>query len=342
MATKKVIKNPNDFDEIIVNGCLIEPNSVYEIVSKEPSNNSPEIYQELGSVKERMPGVSNTVTLTQSDTGFSSGSPIFNKTNFKNDWNKREEMANKYFEVFALPMKMYISEIDRIKIPTDDEFFDKNYPNGYFTVNIGEGVQFNTANPIDRFKLYIAAIEGEISMKGKRTEEEKEEGLKDENDMFHQDAQYSYISVTERKNRKEQTDEMHMEMAYEFGRLLRENTNVLKAILSYINIPVKNDTSKAEMNSLYKSKIQNDTPKLKEFKDMITSYIENPKELEAEFDILEKLKTTKGREIVKKQGSTYYLDEQPLGSNLKSVVSFLVKRENDEFLREFHVKYESK
>ena len=68
---KKIIRNPNDFDPIVVNGCLIEPNSVYEIVPKTTvASNVPEIYRTLDSIKERIPGVSNTITLTQSDTGF--------------------------------------------------------------------------------------------------------------------------------------------------------------------------------------------------------------------------------------------------------------------------------
>ena len=194
----KKVKDPNEFEPIVVNGCLIEPNTVYEVVAKEPNLNAPPIYQELGSTKERMPGVSNSISLTQSDSGFFLNSTIFNKTDFKSDWVKREQMAKKYYEIFAEPLRMYISEIERIQIPTDDEFFDKNYKNGQFSVNIGESIQFNTANPIERFKLYIAIAEGELCMKGKRTEEEKEMGLKDEHDMFHQDAQYAYISITER------------------------------------------------------------------------------------------------------------------------------------------------
>jgi hypothetical protein len=341
MAKRVTIKNPNDFEEIVVNGCIISPDTVYEIVPKEPSDKAPEIYHQMGSTKERMPGVSNTVSLTQSDTGFFSGSSVFNKTEYRNDWTKRDELAQKYYDIFAAPMKIYISEIERIKIPTDNEFFDRNYPEGFFTVNIGEGAQFNTANPIDRFKLYIAIIEGELVMKGKRTEEEKEAGLKDEGDMFHQDAQYAYVSITERKNKKEQTAEMEMEAAYEFGQLLREKTDILKNMLSYINLPVKKDTSKAEMNSLYKTKVESDKNKLKDFIELLRYYQTNEKELLLEFDILDKLKSKKGREIIKKEGSTYYLGESVLGSNHKSIVATLIKRENEELLKEFNFQLDS-
>lgn len=338
---KKVSINPNDFDPIIVNGCLIEPNTVYEVTAKEPSDKSPDVYTRLGSVKERYPGVSNTVSLTQSDTGFFEGSPIFNSIdNVKNNWVKRKELADKYFEVFALPMRNYISEIERIRIPTDNEFFDRNYPSGYFTVTVGEGYQFNTANPVDRFKLYIAISEGQLSMKGKRTQEEKEEGLKDELDMFHQDAQYSYVSISDKKTKKEQRAELEMESSYEFGNLLRSNQDVLIGLLSYINITVKKDISKAELNSLYKTKIEEDPTKLKEFIKILKDYKTNPKQLTAEIDLLEKLKSKKGRELIHKDGSSYYMNDTVLGSNLKSVVSTLLKQDNEDLLKQFYLKFD--
>lgn len=338
MAKKIVNRNPNDFEPIVVNGVLIEPNTVYEVVAKSAPDNAPPIYHELGSTKERMPGVSNTATLTQLDTGFFSASPIFSKyDDIKNDWVKREEVAQKYFEIFAAPLKMYISEIERIRIPSDNDFFDKNYPQGYFTVNVGEGIQFNTASPIDRFKLYVAIIEGELCMKGKRTEEEREAGLKDEMDMFHQDAQYALISITERKSRKEEQDEIEMEAAYRFGDLVRSEKDLLIDMLVYINIPVKRDSSKAELLSIYKTKIEPNSSKLKEFIEIIKEYDERPSELKAELELLEKLKTKKGRELVVKHGSTYKFNDAVLGSNLKSVVATFMKRGNEELLKQFYL-----
>lgn len=335
------IKNPNDFEPIVVNGCLIEPNTVYEVVAKDAPDNAPPIYHELGSTKERMPGVGNTATLTQLDTGFFSDSPLFNRyDNIKNDWKRRQELADLYYEVFAEPLKMYISEIHRIRIPSDDEFFDKHYPNGYFTVNVGEGIQFNTASPIDRFKLYVALSEGELCMKGKRTEEEKEVGLKDEHDMFHSDAQYALVSITERKSRKEQQDEIEMEAIYNFGTLVREDRSLLIDMLAYINVTVKKDSSKAELLSIYKTKIGNNILKLKEFIDIFKQYEERPKELKAELELLEKLKSKKGRELIVKDGSTYKLNDVTLGSNLKSVVSALMKKENEDLLKQFYLNFD--
>jgi hypothetical protein len=342
MAKKiSTIKNPNDFEPIVVNGCLIEPNTVYEVVAKDAPDSAPPIYHELGSTKERMPGVSNTATLTQLDTGFFSASPIFNKYDtIKNDWVKREEIANQYYEIFAEPLRMYISEIEKIRVPSDNDWFDKNYPHGYFTVNVGEGIQFNTSSPIDRFKLYVALIEGELCMKGKRTDEEKEAGLKDEQDMFHQDAQYAFISVTERKSRKELQDEFEMEAAYMFSDLLRREKDLLVDMLVYINVPVKKDSSKAELLSIYKTKIESNPSKLKEFAEILRQYDERPKELKTELELLEKVKSKKGRELIIKQGSSYYFNDAVLGSNLKSVVASLMKRENEELLKQFYFNLE--
>lgn len=341
MATKKVTRNPNDFEPIVVNGCLIEPNTIYEIVPKEPSNSSPEIYKKLGSVKERIPGVSNSASLSQSNTGFFDDSPSFSRNDFaRNDWAKRAELADLYYNIFAAPMRSYIPEIERIRVPTDNEFFDNAYLTGYLTVKIGEGIQFNTANPVDRFKLYIAAQEGELSMKGKRTEEEREIGLKDETDIFNQDAQYAYISISERKNKKESIAQQEMEASYKFGEMLRKDKNTLIGILSYINVPVKKDASTAELNTMYKTSIEGDNLKLKEFVTMIERYEESPSDMKNEFELLDKVKSKKGRELIQKEGSSFYFKDIVLGSNYKSVVATFLKEDNADLLKDFYLNYQ--
>lgn len=337
---KKINRNPNDFDPIVVNGCYIEPNTVYKVVAKEPSGNNPDIYKQLGSVKERIPGVGNTVTLTQSDTGFFDASPNFNRIeSLKNDWEKRQQVANDYFEIFAAPMKNYISDIERIKIPTDNEFFDRAYQTGYLTTTVSEGVQYNTANPVERFALYIALQEGELAMKGKRTPEEKEEGLKDELDIFHQDAQYALISIEESRTKKEQVAENEMEAAYLFGTYRRSKKDALRGMLAYINIPVKQDTSDAELDTLYKTKIEPNKDKLKEFLSISERYQNSPKLLETEFDLLEKVKSKTGRELIKKDGTSFYFGDVVMGSNYKSVVATLLKDDNAELLKQFYLNF---
>lgn len=335
-------KDPSDFDPIIVNGCLIEPNTIYEIVSKEALPSSPEIYRELGSAKERVPGVSNTVSLSQLNTGFFSASSIFNKDErIKNDWKAREKKADEYYRIFAEPLKMYISDIEQIRIPTSDEFFDKNYDRdgkNLFSVTIGEGRQFNTANPLSRFQLYIAIIEGELAMKGKREDEEKEIGLKDEHDIYNNDAQYSYVSISNRKSKNEQMAEIEMDCAYSFGELLRKEKDLLVGMLQYVGVPALKSASKAELNTSYKKNIEGKREKIKAFHSVLERYEKEGDTFKKELDILERLKTKKGREAIIKEGSTYYMGDVPVGSNPKSIVSTFMKDES--LLKTFYNKTE--
>ena len=340
MALKK--RNPNDFDPIIVNGCLIEPDTIYEIVAKEPPSSSPEVYKDLGSTKERVPGVSNTVSLSQENTGFFSASPIFNKDEkIKNDWTAREKKADELYRVFAEPLKMFIADIEQIRVPTNDEFFDKNYDRdgkNLFSVTVGEGRQFNTANPLSRFQLYIAIVEGEVAMKGKREDEEKEMGLKDEMDIFNNDAQYAYISITNRKSKKEQLAEMEMDCAYRFGELLRKEKDLLVGMLQYVGVPSLKSSTKAELNTSYKKNIEGNREKTKAFYAVLEKFDKEGEDFRKEIEILERLKTKKGREAIVKDGSTYYMGDTPVGSNPKSIVATLMK--DDSLLKTFYIKTE--
>ena len=331
--------DPNYFEDIIVNGCLIKANTIYEVVPKQPSPKDPPIYQELQSSKERYPGVGNSTSLSQKDSGFFAGSAIFNKTPYKGDFKKRTEMSDKYYKIFAEPMRTYIAEIERIRIPSDDEFFDRIYnsdaPTNYFSVTVQEGMQFNTASPIDRLRIYAAIVEGELVMKGKREIEEKEAGLKDEFDVYSKDAQFAYREINEVKSKKEETAELEMETAYTFGELLRTKKEVLVRMLNYVNIPANVDQTKAELNTIYKNKIEFNKLKFKEFTDLLEQYEIRPQELELEMELLTILKSKKGREIVEKDGSTLYFGDKMLGSNFKSAVSTLMKKENDSLMRDF-------
>ncbi|MDR1019020.1 MAG: hypothetical protein LBM02_10020 [Lachnospiraceae bacterium] len=340
MALKK--RNPNDFDPIVINGCLIEPNTIYEIVPKDPNVSSPEIYKDLMSVKERMPGVSNTVSLSQENTGFFAASIIFNKDErIKNDWSEREKKADELYKVFAEPLRMFIADIEQIRVPTNDEFFDKNYDRdgkNLFSVTIGEGQQFNTANPLSRFQLYIAIIEGEVAMKGKREDDEKELGLKDENDIYHSDAQYSYVSIINRKSKKEQTASEEMESIYRFGELLRKDKELLVGMLQYIGVPTMITATDLELNTSYKKNIDGNREKIRAFLDVLERFDRYGETFRKEIKLLERLKTKKGREAIVKDGSTYYMGDVPLGSNPKSVVATLMK--DDSLLQTFYNKTE--
>ena len=91
---------------------------------------------------------------------------------------------------------------------------------------------------------------------------------------------------------------------------------------------------------MYKLKIESDHRKLKEFMAILNTYKEKPKELAEEIDLLEKLKSKKGRELVIKDGSSFYMDDIVLGSNMKSVASTLLKPESVDLLKKFYLNFD--
>lgn len=334
------LKDPNEFEAIVVNGCLIEPNTIYEVVSKTPNSYTPDVYKQLDASKERFPGVSNTLSLSQENTGFFPSSSVLANDKTAKTYNDKVEKAEMLFQTFAEPLRTLIPDIDRIKLPSDSEFFDKYYQSesNLFSTTVAEGVQYNTAVPLSRFQLYIAIIEGELVMKGAREDDEKMRGMKDEMDYQNNDAQYAYISITNRKSRTEENAEMEMECAYRFGELLRSKKELLIGMLQYISVPALKSATKAELNASYTKNIKGDRDKTKAFADVLEKYDNNEKDFEMEIEILERLKTKKGREVVVKTGTTYYMGETPLGAHPKSVVSALMK--DPELYKQFSIKTE--
>jgi len=329
--------NPNHFDPIVVNGCLIEPDTVYEIVNKRPTGQINPVYVEMGSVKERFPGVSNFITLSRYDTGFYEGSPIFRTIpELKDDWGKRQRVSEQYYKIFAEPLRAFISDIERIKNSSDDEFFDKIYPMKYLTVDIREGAQFNTANPLDRIKLYIAAIEGEIVMKGKRDEAELEKGAKNEEDISKRDVQYCYVSLSKRKTTSEENAQLEMQTVYRYTDLVRKDKELIQNILFYMGLIVDKDYTESELLSIYKTKIETSKAKFKELVKNFDRYDEDGVLFETEMSLVRKLKDPQFASVLTKQGGVYYLGEVPLGSNHKSVVATLLKNGNEELYVKFN------
>lgn len=340
MAVANRKKSPGEFDPIVVNGCLIEPNTIYEVVAKEPPATTPEIYHMLGSTKERIPGVSNSVSLTQSNTGFFAYSDIFNEDDkIKNNWAEREKRADEYYRIFAEPLKTFIADIEQIRIPTNDDFFNKNYDRegkNMFSSYIGEGIQFNTANPLSRFQLYIAIVEGQLVMKGEREEDEKEMGLRNELDPLNNDAQYAFVSINNRRSKKEQMVEIENECLYRFEDLLRKDKDLLVGMLQYVGVPALKSATKGELRVAYNKNIQGVREKTRAFADVIDKLDKDTVNFKQEIDILERLKTKKGRQAITKEGSRYFMDEIPMGSNAKSIAATLMK--DEDLLKKFYIK----
>lgn len=336
----KLVKNPNDFDDVIINGCLIKANTKYEIVHRKPVIGAvPDEYLELGSYKERSYGVGNYISLCQYNTGFNTDSENFNDDiEAKNDWNVRAKKAKKYYDIFAEPLRIYIPDIERVKISADDEFFDRMYENGidYFRVDITEGLVLDTANPIDRFKLYIAIIENQLVMKGKRTKEEEQLGMRNENDPKKINAQFAYVSIEDRKEKETADAYNKVKLVFDFTTMLTNNRDLLIDILKYINIPVSDKSTNSELSVVYMNYIDGKLDKEDAFRRIIDRYEENPDQLKREFEILRIVGTKAGREALVKEGSAYFLGSTPLGSNYKSVAKKLA--EDEDLYSEFKFK----
>lgn len=333
-------KAPTDFDPVIINGCIIEPNTIYEIVRKTPSNSSSDVYKELDSYKERMPGVSNTIALSQVNTGFFPGSSFFNSDPLlKNNWSERQKVSDSLYKIFAEPIKMYISDIENIKIPTNDEFFDRNYDRGgrnFFSTVLSEGVTYDTSNPLSRFQLYIAIIENELVMKGKRDAEELSQGLVDELDIKKSDCPYAYVSITERKKKIKAKADTAMDTSFTYGSILREDPTLLVKILGYINVPVGRESTKSELNVAYTNYIENNPEKMDYLNIMFERYDNDKDYLLKELDVLSSLNSKRGRSLLTKEGSSFYFGDKAVGSNLKSVAKAIL--DSEDLYKEFTLK----
>ena len=128
--------------------------------------------------------------------------------------------------------------------------------------------------------------------------------------------------------------------------LEKVNDLLLDASASFLKFPNNHSNTiivfnqLKELNTIYKLKIESEPRKLKEFINIMDLYKENPKGLIEEIDLLDKLKSKKGRELVTKQGSSFYMDEIVLGSNMKSVASTLLKPESVDLLKKFYLNFD--
>ena len=175
-------------------------------------------------------------------------------------------------------------------------------------------------------------------MKGVREDDEKEKGLRDESDILNNDAQYAYVSISNRKNKTEQNAELKMECIYRFGELLRKDKDLLVGLMQYVGVPALKSATKGELTATYNKNVDGNREKTKAFADVLEKLDKEPENFKKEIEILDRLKTKKGREAVVKDGSTYYMGDAPMGSNHKSIAATLLK--DEDLLKTFYIKTE--
>lgn len=225
---------------VIVNGNLIKDKTVYKVVPKTPTSNAPDIYKyQLQSEKERLPFVSNLKTFAtingMVNNGFHAQSHVFNEMGIT-DYSLRESKAEEFEAIFLEPIRSIMSdeEFEAFKKPRAYEVYETDRFSDIVSVDIREGRQFNTENPMDRFHLYIAALTGGIVEKGERTPEERKQGLLSENDSR---AQYAFVSEEKVLSNKENASLERIKATKNFALLFEDSKADLIDMLNF-NFPL--------------------------------------------------------------------------------------------------------
>lgn len=328
-----------DFEKngIVVNGCLIKAKTIYTIADKTPSA-APDVYMnKLGSEKEKLPGIGNSVTFGTYndlyDTGFHPSSYVFTKMKVKS-YEEKEVLAKKLFVIFGEPIAHLISPSDREKLldPIAYEFFERtSRDDKYFkllNVKITDGLQFDTNNPKDRFLFYIAVLADAIVEKGTRTKEERMLGASNEIDIIKSNAQYTYKQGKTKNTRQDELLLAEIKATESFSILKYENRDVLVKLLNYaipnVSLSIKDDDDVVRLSFNYQ--VLNHTDKYKRierFNKFYQMYQEDKGKLENIFtvhDILVKNKST-----FLKEGKVV-VDNKTLGS-LKAAPELIIQDE---------------
>lgn len=234
-AQKKKLHEEFREEGIVVNGCLIKDNTVYTVVSKSPRS-APDVYRrQLDSEKEKLPFVSNVKCFGNVnglvDNGFHPNSDVFNRMRIK-DYQERQEKAEQFVEIFLEPLRSMISydDFERFTDPRAYDIFEgEKYPDLAFC-DVREQRQFNTANPIDRYHMYLAVISDGLVEKGSRSSDELEKGQSDE---IISNAQYAYESKDKVKSFREKSAINNVKASANFGKLLAEDRETLINLLNF-------------------------------------------------------------------------------------------------------------
>lgn len=328
---------------IVVNGCIIEDNTIYEVSARSPrADNSLPHYRDpkYDSVKEKMPGVGNTFSFGADmnglyNTGFHPNSKVFDADkDVASDWNKREKKAKEYYSFIMEPLKHLILNVDRAKEPLNYEFFENEdlYRN-FFKVDLHSQVVFNTANPKDKLAMYIAILTNNLCMQGKRTEDEKKLGMRDEDTYGDTNTQYVYTSIKNQKTKSEKTTEAEFDAIYNFKFYLKDNKEVLLDILNNMNLGVRRDVTDVRLKAIFKSQVLNTNENINKFNKSIEDYEKDPKTFNKLSEITALVNSPSARKAIVKEGKTWYLGDVALGSNKKSVIDKLYK--NEELYQKF-------
>lgn len=322
---------------IIINGCIIEDNTIYEVSARSPrADNSLPHYRDprYDSVKEKMPGVSNTFSFGADmnglyNTGFHANSTVFDSDKtIAHDWDKRGKKAKELYDYIMKPLQHLILDVARAKEPLNYEFFeDEDLYRNFFKVDLHSQKVFNTSNPKDKLAMYISIITNNLCMVGKRTEDEKKLGLRDEDSFSDLNTQYVYSSIKNKKTKVEKNTESEFDATYNFTHYLKQDKDTLVSVLNSLKLGLKSNITDTRLKSIFKTQVLNNPESINKFNKLIEDYEKDPETFNKLSEITSKVNSPSSRKAITKEGKTWYMGETPLGSNIKSVVDKFHKDE---------------
>lgn len=317
MAT--AVKKKKEIDSILIRGIRIYPNTIYKVGDKKPSGGAPEIYKDLESEKASAPlgVIKNIVGIPMIngswDTGFYPTSAIFKDMGLSPD--KAEIRCEEYREFILEPLrraglKKLIEDLENHEDPDNPFFLD-------LTIPLTKGAQFNTGDARSRLALYIAIISGELAPEGKATKEQKAEGILNESDSVYAGAQYTINSDTHNRSVKEKREYANNKARGIFFNLMESDKDLLVSLLNYEGINATVDTPEYTLSTIIS--------KYFESYDNVDSFLEIYEKSKSDSNFKEELRimgillNEKGLRYLEKDGQTYLLKGQDLGTNMKSV-----------------------
>ncbi len=336
-ADRQAILKDFEKNGIVVNGCLIKAKTIYTVSDKTPTA-APDVYlHKLGSEKEKLPGIGNSVTFGAYndlyDTGFHPSSYVFTKMKVKS-YEEKELLAKKLYVIFGEAVSHLISPAEREKLldPVAYDFFERSTKDDkyfkLFNVKVVDGIQFDTNNPKDRFLFYIAILADAVVEKGSRTKEERLAGTLSESDIVKSNAQYTF---KEGKNKNSRQDELllaEIQASENFSILKYENRDVLVKLMNYaipnVSLSVKDEDDVVRLSFNYQ--VINSSDKFKRierFNKFYKMYQEDKSKLENIFNIYDILVKNKSTFI--KEGKVI-VDNKVLGS-LKGAPELIIQDE---------------
>jgi hypothetical protein len=310
--TKAITKEKGEREVIFTfNGIKFYADSIYRVKNKEDLD-APKAFQELGARKFPSKGISETFMMPFNepsniyDAGFSETSPCFRALD-ATESSKEAKLREK--NILIPYLKAVGSDADAKKIHSNFEFWESKAR--LFTIN--HKTILNTADPIDRLKLYAAVMSLTVAI------EEDQKNPKYFNTPY-------LISDTTGKSQSKNENVIKRGKAYsKFLGLIDSDRNLLVSILKYMNMRVSENPQEDALIILAETQLNPDPVKINNF----LSLYEKASDVtfREELEIYRKINGNSKIKPTKNSVGKYTIDNQELGADLKAVARNLAMLE---------------